>query len=63
MIPQTGLARHYTTLKLPFGASEGEVKKAFLKLSMTHHPDKGGDLALYQDMVGARDEILKSLQR
>lgn len=33
----------YKCLGLDRGASQDEVRKAFLKLSRTHHPDKGGN--------------------
>lgn len=34
---------HYNTLGVPRDASQEDIKKAFRKLAMTHHPDKGGD--------------------
>lgn len=39
---------HYNTLGVPRDASQEDIKKAFRKLAMTHHPDKGGDPAQFQ---------------
>lgn len=39
---------HYKTLGVPRDASQDDIKKAFRKLAMTHHPDKGGDPVEFQ---------------
>lgn len=40
-------------------ATEGEIKKAFRKLSIKNHPDKGGDKEKFQKIQRAY-EILSS---
>jgi len=37
------LTNHYETLGVNRDATQDEIKKAYRKLSMEHHPDKGGD--------------------
>ena len=44
---------YYSTLGVPRGASEDEIKKAYRKLAMTHHPDRGGDQAKFQQIQEA----------
>ena len=34
---------HYEVLEIPKTASADEIKKSYRKLSLTHHPDRGGD--------------------
>ena len=34
---------YYDVLGVPKGASAQELKKAYKKQSMKHHPDRGGD--------------------
>jgi len=44
---------YYSILGVPRGASEDEIKKAYRKLAMTHHPDRGGDQAKFQQIQEA----------
>ena len=44
---------HYTTLGIPRGASEQEIKSAYRKLAMKHHPDRGGDATEFQKIQEA----------
>jgi|TARA_B110000483_G_C18172672_1_gene533836 curved DNA-binding protein len=37
------MSNYYTTLGVNANATQSELKQAYKKLSMTHHPDKGGD--------------------
>jgi DnaJ-class molecular chaperone len=45
----------YQTLGIQKGASESEVKKAYRKLAMVNHPDKGGDPEQFKKIQGAYD--------
>lgn len=44
---------HYTTLGVDKTATQSEIKKAYRKLSMKHHPDKGGDTKRFQEIADA----------
>ena len=48
---------HYKTLGVPRDASQDDIKKAFRKLAMTHHPDKGGDPAEFQKINEAYNTL------
>lgn len=48
---------HYTTLGVQRGASESEIKQAYRKLAMKHHPDRGGDPAQFQRIQEAYDTL------
>lgn len=48
---------HYSTLGVPRDASQEEIKKAFRKLAMTHHPDKGGDPSEFQKINEAYEVL------
>ena len=47
----------YKTLGVNRNASEAEIKKAYKKQAMKHHPDKGGDSAQFQKLNEAYDTI------
>ena len=51
------MANAYETLGVPNGASEEEIKKAYRKLASTHHPDKGGDTAKFQEIQSAYETL------
>jgi len=42
------MTTHYETLGLTESATPEEIKKAYRKLASQHHPDKGGDTAMFQ---------------
>merc|ERR1712159_153137 len=47
----TGL---YKLLGVEKSATEAEIKKAYKKLAMKHHPDKGGDPEKFKEMTAAQ---------
>jgi molecular chaperone DnaJ len=49
---------YYELLGIAKGASADEIKKAFRKLAVKHHPDKGGDEAKFKEINEAY-EVLK----
>jgi len=44
---------YYSILGVPRGASEDEIKRAYRKLAMQHHPDRGGDQGKFQQIQEA----------
>lgn len=44
---------HYQTLGIDKTATQSEIKKAYRRLSMEHHPDKGGDTKRFQEIADA----------
>lgn len=47
----------YAILGLTKEATQEDIKKAYYKLSMKHHPDKGGDIKEFQE-INLANEIL-----
>ena len=41
---------YYQTLGVPRNASDSDLKKAYKKASMQHHPDRGGDEAKFKEI-------------
>lgn len=44
---------HYQTLGVDKSATQAEIKKAYRKLSMQHHPDKGGNEERFKEIADA----------
>jgi DnaJ-class molecular chaperone len=53
---------YYSTLGINPGASPDEIKKAFKKAAMKHHPDRGGDEAAFKQINEAY-EVLSDPQK
>src|SRR4028118_1812641 len=54
------MAKHdyYEILGLDKGASDDEIKKAFRRIAIEHHPDRGGDETKFKEANEAY-EVLK----
>jgi len=52
----------YASLGVQKGCAEGDIKKAYRKLAMQHHPDKGGNPEEFKKIQGAYD-ILSDPQK
>lgn len=53
---------HYKTLGVERTASAEDIKRAFRKLAMQYHPDRGGDEARFKEIQAAYD-VLGNAQR
>merc|ERR1711998_364026 len=49
--------KYYELLGVEKDASEQEIKKAYRKLAMKHHPDKGGDPDKFKEMTQAHSVL------
>jgi curved DNA-binding protein len=48
---------YYSTLGVTRNASDDEIKKAYRKLAMKHHPDRGGDEKKFKEISEAYDVL------
>jgi DnaJ family protein A protein 2 len=53
----------YEILGVPKDADESEIKKAFKKLALKNHPDKGGDAEKFKEISGAAEILLDAEKR
>ena len=51
----------FAVLELSVDAKEDEVKTAFRKLSLQHHPDKGGSNEKFLEIVEAKNKVMSYL--
>merc|ERR1719243_139205 len=49
--------KFYTLLEVDKNANEAEIKKAFRKLAIKHHPDKGGDPETFKEITRAHEVL------
>lgn len=54
---------YYSILGVAENADQEEIKKAYKKLAMKHHPDRGGDTKLFQSISQAYDTLSDSDKR
>lgn len=50
-------SKYYEVLGVDKTASPDEIKKAFRKLAMKEHPDKGGNIEKFQEIQGAYEVL------
>merc|ERR1719254_432598 len=55
--------KFYTLLDVDKNASEAEIKKAYRKLAVKHHPDKGGDPEKFKEITRAYEVLSDSDKR
>ena len=53
---------YYKTLDVPRDADETQIKKAYRKLAMKHHPDRGGDEVVFKQ-IGEAYAVLSDPQK
>ena len=55
--PASDTNEYYDLLGVPKEASAVDIKKAYRKKALKHHPDRGGDEALFKEIQGAYDVL------
>lgn len=53
---------HFEILGLTWSATESDAKKAYHKLAMVHHPDKGGNPKKFTIIKEAYDKVIKDIK-
>ena len=54
---------YYTVLGVSKNASQEELKKAYKKSSMQHHPDRGGDESKFKEINEAYSTLKDPVKR
>ena len=54
---------YYKVLGVPASATQDEIKSAYRKLAMKHHPDRGGDPKKFQEIQEAYDTLSDEQKR
>ena len=57
------MKNHYQTLGLKNFASVADVKSAYRKLALTHHPDRGGEIRKMQEINIAYEYLMKNKEQ
>lgn len=60
---QSSTGDYYTTLGVQRQCTPGEIKKAFRKQSLLHHPDKNGDAIMFKKINEAREVLSDPVKR
>lgn len=55
--------KYYKLLGVEKNATESEIKKAYKKLAMKHHPDRGGDPEKFKEMTAAHSVLADKEKR
>jgi curved DNA-binding protein len=54
---------HYQTLGVAKNATPDDIKKSYRRLASIHHPDKGGDTAMFQQIQAAYETLSDPAKR
>merc|ERR1719324_2250271 len=55
--------KFYKLLEVDKNASDSDIKKAYRKLAIKHHPDKGGDPETFKEITRAYEVLSDSEKR
>lgn len=56
--PRVRRSRSHELLQIEPPVTEDDIKKAYHKMCLVHHPDKGGDQQKFIEIKNAYDELL-----
>merc|ERR1719210_4076 len=62
-LPGFGFTKFYKLLEVDKNAGDSETKKAYRKLAVKHHPDKGGDPEKFKEITRAYEVLSDSDKR